>query len=240
MSEKTKKKFYQKWWVWVIGIILLVLIWVVGSNTIDQARTKEIPNVMSINYTEAEKVLNEKGFKVTAIETDASSILANDIDNRSVKKGEVFKINNTTDPDYTYGTTKDKKIIIYYAKDDYTYEKAIENNSSETKSTESPKTNAPESTATAASNSSTSDWRQFLKDYEEWVDSYVEFMKKYKNNPTDASLLTEYSKFMTDTTEWSKKAQKYQDELQNLSAEDLSEYMKSVTSILEKINSVGA
>lgn len=114
-----EKKLYQKWWIWVIGLIIIISIWRIGSITIDEAGTKYIPNVMSINYTDAEKVLKKQGFKVTVIETNADSVLSNDVNNRSVKKGEVFKINNETNPDYTYGSTKDKKITIYYAKNDY-------------------------------------------------------------------------------------------------------------------------
>lgn len=114
-----EKKLYQKWWIWVIGLIIIISIWRIGSIAIDEAGTKYIPNVMSINYTDAEKVLKKQGFKVTVIETNADSVLSNDVNNRSVKKGEVFKINNETNPDYTYGSTKDKKITIYYAKNDY-------------------------------------------------------------------------------------------------------------------------
>lgn len=234
-QQKTTKKMYQRWWVWVIGLIVLFFVWNVGSNTINKARTKEIPNVMSINYTDAETVLKEQGFNVTSIESDAGSVLSNGSYNRSVKKGEVFKINDKTSPNY-YEATKNKKVTIYYAKEDYTY------NEPSKESTPTPTIAAAKSdnpvNSTSSSSSESLDWKQFLKDYEAWVDSYVEFMKKYKNNPTDASLIAEYGKLLSETAEWAEKSQKYENQLKEMSASDLGEYTKSITRILEKISSI--
>lgn len=232
-QEKKSKKLYQRWWVWVIGVILIVFAWNRISMTIDQATTKEIPNVMSINYTEAETVLKENGFKVTSVEVDAGSVLANEIsNNRSVKKGEVFKINNSTSPHY-YEETKDKKVTIYYAKDDYVYEKPAE----EAVQT----TAAPAQTESAGiSASSTEAWKQFLKDYEAWTDKYIEFMKKYKANPTDVSLISEYGKFAAETVEWAEKAEKYENELNqgDVSPEIIQEYFDTLARITKKITEV--
>lgn len=234
MSEKQKKKLYQRWWVWVICVILVIFVW----NKVDKAATKEIPNVMSINYADAEKVLKENGFKVTSIETDAGSILSNDIYNRSVKKGEVFKVNNSTYPNYT-STTKDKTITVYYAKDDYTYE--------EPEPTSKPNTPAPVQSAEPkepqkekTSSTDAQAWRQFLKDYEAWVDKYVEFMKKYKNNPTDIGLISEYGKFVAETAEWAEKSEKYEEELksEDVSPELISEYMETLARITKKMSEI--
>jgi hypothetical protein len=46
----------------------------------------------------------------------------------------------------------------------------------------------------------TSDCDKFIKDYEVFVDSYIKILKKYKKNPTDASILTEYSDVMQKAT----------------------------------------
>ncbi len=37
------------------------------------------------------------------------------------------------------------------------------------------------------------DCDQFIKDYSDFADSYIKLLKKYKANPTDTSILTEYS-----------------------------------------------
>ena len=85
------------------------------------------------------------------------------------------------------------------------------------------------------SSGSTVNWTEFLKEYESWVDDYVAFMKKYKDNPTDPDLLQDYSAMVTKLSEWSEKADKIQNDL---SPDDLSEYLKTLSRILDKINSV--
>lgn len=227
-GNKRQKKLYQRWWVWVIGIILIIFVWNKVSDAIDKAATKEIPNVMSINYTDAEKVLDENGFDVTSIETEASSVLSNDINNRSVKKGEVFKINNSTSPNF-YSTTKDKKVTIYYALNDYTFEAPA---ATEAPTAAPTAANEPEVSETS---SNTEAWRQFLADYEAWTNTYVDFMKKYKENPTDISLISDYSKFAQETVEWAEKARQYEDELENASPEILGEYIETLGRITQKI-----
>jgi hypothetical protein len=49
------------------------------------------------------------------------------------------------------------------------------------------------SEVTESSSSSSVDCDQFIKDYSDFVDSYVKLLKKYKANPTDASILSEYT-----------------------------------------------
>lgn len=44
-----------------------------------------------------------------------------------------------------------------------------------------------------SSSSSSVDCDKFIKDYSDFVDSYVKLLKKYKANPTDASILSEYT-----------------------------------------------
>lgn len=78
-------------------------------------------------------------------------------------------------------------------------------------------------------------WRQFLKDYEAWVETYVEFMEKYKVNPTDMSLISDYSKFVQQTAEWAEEAEKYQSDLENASPEILGEYVETLGRITKRI-----
>jgi len=55
---------------------------------------------------------------------------------------------------------------------------------------------------------STTDCDTFIKDYEAYADSYIVVLKKYKANPTDATILTEYS-------EMAQKAVKMQEGAEN-------------------------
>ena len=119
-----------------------------GNNSPSTTPFNPVPNIMGVAYSDAKTVLESAGFEVTAIETDASSILPNGSTtyNRAVKKGEVFKVNNTTNPTYsdskTYPIAPDKKVFIYYAKEDYVAEKTVA-------ATTAPATTAPATTAPA-------------------------------------------------------------------------------------------
>ena len=49
------------------------------------------------------------------------------------------------------------------------------------------------------------DCDEFLSGYEQFMDNYISILKKYKNNPTDASILSEYTSIMAEASEWSSK-----------------------------------
>jgi len=81
------------------------------------------------------------------------------------------------------------------------------------------------------------EWKQFLKEYEEWVDSYVALVKKYKANSSDVTLLSEYTTMMQKLVVWSEKADKVETELKNNSAA-LKEYLATLARVVKKLSSV--
>lgn len=81
------------------------------------------------------------------------------------------------------------------------------------------------------------EWRQFLADYEVWVDEYVALMEKYNDNPTDPTLITDYTTLAQEALEWSEKAESVKAELEN-NPEALKEYSETLASIAETIASV--
>ena len=85
-------------------------------------------------------------------------------------------------------------------------------------------------------NTSDEDWRQFLKEYELWVDDYVSFMKKYSENPTDASFSADYAKLMSKISEWNEKAKNIENSLKDASPEVLAEYYETLNRILKKMS----
>lgn len=108
------------------------------------------------------------------------------------------------------------------------------------KVSEEPKeetTTQPQSQPQSNTSSSSSEWKQFLKDYEAWVDKYVAFMKKYKNASTSdmASMMSEYSSLMSDLTSWSEKSKNMQS---SLSGSDLTEYINTLSRITQKLSSI--
>ena len=105
-------------------------------------------------------------------------------------------------------------------------------NSSSSASTASD-SNTPANTATDSGNF---EWRQFMKDYEAWVDSYVTFMKKYKENPTDTSLASEATKLAEESITWSQQVEEW--DQKSMSADELKEFLEIYNRINQKITSV--
>ena len=62
-------------------------------------------------------------------------------------------------------------------------------------------TNSSDEEETEGESSSSSDCEQLCSDYEAFVNDYVSFMKKYKANPSDMSILSEYSEMMKKASE---------------------------------------
>lgn len=60
--------------------------------------------------------------------------------------------------------------------------------------------------ANANPKSNDGDCEAFLKGYEKFADDYVAIMKKYKENPSDASILQDYTRIMSDAADWSSQA----------------------------------
>ena len=88
--------------------------------------------------------------------------------------------------------------------------KSINTNSSNTNNTlvvegghSESETSKPET-----ENSVDAEWKQFLKEYESWVNKYAEIVKKYKENPSDISILSDYTKMMGELTKWATRADK--------------------------------
>ncbi|MBR5237021.1 MAG: hypothetical protein IKW06_06605 [Clostridia bacterium] len=92
--------------------------------------------------------------------------------------------------------------------------------------------NVTENTETAVK---TVEWREFLKEYENWVDSYVAILKKYSNNPTDMSILSDYTKMVTELAEWQTRTDDMQQELEEASPAEIAEYSAELLRIAAKI-----
>ena len=86
--------------------------------------------------------------------------------------------------------------------------------------------------------SSSAEWRQFLKEYEEWVDKYIVVYNKYKSNPTDLSILSDYTDMAAQLVEWSEKTENVQKELESASSEELAEYSKELLRIAGKMTEI--
>ena len=243
MSE-LKSKINKK--TVIIGIIALLVIIGAFRSCLSSDEKKDfraVPNIMGVDHTDAKKVLTDAGFEVTEIEADAESVLAGTIHKRTVKKGQVFKINDESNPNYSDNSyspiAKDQKVVIYYAKEDYTYGSLPTKNNDPTKVNSDDTSTASATTEAAATTGKkeTVDWKKFIKDYEEWVIDYIEMPEKYNENPNDFLLLADYSKSLIKMVEWAEDAEKLEDDLID-DAEALSEYLAALSRITAKLATV--
>lgn len=62
------------------------------------------------------------------------------------------------------------------------------------------------------SKSSGSDCEKYLKEYEKFVMDYIEIIKKYKKNPTDNSILSDYTRMVSEANDWTTKIQDCQND----------------------------
>lgn len=103
------------------------------------------------------------------------------------------------------------KIYLQKASDNQEIPKDDKSDASENKDTEDVED-------TDYDTSDDANWKQFLKDYEAWVDDYIVVLKKYKENPTDTSILSDYSEMVSEMVDWSDKADEIELELENTDA----------------------
>jgi len=76
-------------------------------------------------------------------------------------------------------------------------------------------------------------WKDFLNEYETWVDNYIVLLQKYKDNPSDLSIMLEYLDMMQAIVEWSDKAENIE---VGMSSNELTEYLETLTRITAKLN----
>lgn len=79
------------------------------------------------------------------------------------------------------------------------------------------------------------EWKAFLQDYSDWVEDYVKIMKKYSENPSDTSILSDYADMVSELAEWQSKAEDVADELEDASPSELAEYSAELLKISTKI-----
>ncbi len=106
-------------------------------------------------------------------------------------------------------------------------------NKSASSTTEGKTDDKNETSTPANTENSNEEWRQFLKDYENWVDDYIAIVKKYKDNPTDMSILSDYTETVADLAEWSSRADEIELELEDTEA--ALEYSQELLRIAAKL-----
>lgn len=228
----------------VLSLLLLVV--VLLSFTACGEEAFKIPDVFGINYTDAIGILEAEGFEVNAVETSVGSISEKLLyPLETVEKGAVFKIDDyildgngylNKDYDVYYEgelTSEDKNLVIYYAKEDY----SKESNSTTSKDTQKDTTEVvsenKSTTATNNNNSIDPEFKQAMDSYEKFMGEYVAFMKKYTANPTDMSLLADYTNYMSKYTEMVKDFEKWENE--DMNSAELAYYVDVQGRVAKKL-----
>ena len=76
-------------------------------------------------------------------------------------------------------------------------------------------------------------FKEAMDNYEKFMDEYITFMKKYKENPSDLSLLSDYANYMSKYTDFVSNFDKWQNE--DLNSAELSYYLDVQTRVSKKL-----
>jgi DNA-binding ferritin-like protein (Dps family) len=96
-------------------------------------------------------------------------------------------------------------------------------------------TTAPSSANTTPRTSSNTEWREFLRAYERWIDNYVRIMKRIADDPSDFSAITDSVALAIEMIEWAERAEQIESEL---TGDDLREYLATLSRIILKLSEV--
>ena len=95
---------------------------------------------------------------------------------------------------------------------------------------------AEETPASVHPSANEKQWKQFLRDYDAWIDHYVDVIKKFSENPKDPSVISDYAKLMEELSQWQEKSAGVQAELENASPRELAEYTAELLKIISKLS----
>ena len=170
----------------------------------------------AIYYEDAVTQFKKKGF------TDVSTRTTEDASKEEGRVTDIVVNGESMITEYISSAPVDATIVIVY-------------NTKAAKPTQAP-AKAPEKQASKAdtdSDSVTPSFKETMDSYEAFFDSYIDFMKKYKENPGDLSMLSEYTDYMSKYTDYMKKLSAV--DKTTLSAADLAYYTEVHTRILKKM-----
>lgn len=238
------------------GILVLCMLLVFAGCGGEKAEGFKMPDVFGISYTDATELLENEGFEVKAIETGVDSISEKLLyPFEKVEKGTVFKVDNyiidnngnlTKNYDVFYKgefVSEDKSVVIYYAKEDYIRSNDnLEQNDTPSSKNDSSVANSTSSTTTDKTNSNPKkedtngigkDFKKAMDSYEEFMDDYVSFMKKYQKNPSDLSILADYSNYLSKYSKFVADFEKWED--QDLNMDELNYYVEVQERVTKKL-----
>lgn len=127
-----------------------------------------------------------------------------------------------------YSSSKSLDIELEVTKDDTAQTDATDN-------TDAAETSTDAQTKTSPATSS-SDFRALMDGYEQFMNSYVEFMKKYEDSDDTTSMLADYGSMMQQYSDWSKKFDDVDES--SLSADDQAYYLEVQGRVAQKLSEI--
>lgn len=97
-------------------------------------------------------------------------------------------------------------------------------------------TAAPAEEAAPAATGNNADFRQFVDEYEAFMNSYCDFMEKYNSSSNTASMLLDYTKMAAQYTEWAQKWSNY--DTSGVSVDDLAYYNAANLRVLDRLSKI--
>lgn len=147
---------------------------------------------------------------------------------------EYHKLDDDTD----YEPMKDSMTIQLNAP--YEKETEAETEKPTEKATEAPaeESSNKESKSITDNDTVTPSFKEMMDSYEAFFDEYIDFMKKYKDNPSDLSLISEYTEYLSKYSDYMSKLSAV--DTDSLSAADLAYYTEVNARITKKLAEVAA
>ena len=151
---------------------------------------------------------------------------------------EYHKLDDDTD----YEPMKDSMTIKLNAP--YEKETEAETEKPTEKATEAPaeessnKESKSENKSITDNDTVTPSFKEMMDSYEAFFDEYIDFMKKYKENPSDLSLISEYTEYLSKYSDYMSKLSAV--DTDSLSAADLAYYTEVNARITKKLAEVAA
>jgi hypothetical protein len=214
----------------LVVVALALTVSVIGGY---QSRGLEEIDIKGLSIKDACQKVKSVGWKVYKIRSS-------DYNDQTDCNNDFYKVYKY---DYYTNIPSDKKVeIIYKIENQNSIPKAsAEEKTSDTSASTvitEKKTEALSQAPTPShpiKSESASSWRQVIKEYEQWVDDYVAVMKRYKANPTDAGLISQYTSMLSRINEWTDKVKNLKD---NIEASEVSEYISALNRITVKMNNL--
>jgi len=249
--------------VFIGGCILIIPFLALGSIRIgggSSSHSKEKAEDLTWSeYVLSEKLPEPKTLKGRLIFDSSSSLslYIMDVEKDEYKeyvsackeKGYTVDTSNTSNS-FNAENEEGYYLHLYYDEDDKEYsislrepnkeenkeeDKPKESEKEENKEEEKPKESEKEDKPKPNTNSNglSSDFKKAMDDYEAFMNEYVEFMKKFKANPSNTTLLKEYSNYMTKYTNAMESFEKWDEEEMNDA--ELKYYLEVTTRVNKKL-----